>query len=1061
MEQVVTNRPSAPMLRTFLSKPEWLLIPTLLFCCTGCALFPGVRNMEPVLQMGHACAATCAAFSADGQYLLSGDADGSIKLWESSTGRQIRTFNAQAMVKDVVFSPDQKTALAGYSNGDLIHWVLATGRMHRRPKAHKAAVKRVVFTPDGSKTISGDENQTVVVMETTTGRTIRSFTGKKEALSNMMPTAIAFSGDCRLVLLGNRRNQLYDIDSGRNIYNLGQYSPSMRWGNPIVDLAFSPDGRFFVSAGRVMELIETQSGRIIRPFAEIPRGIESVAFSPTGRNVAVSSDLGIVIWDVDSGKRTTILPENTGKLHRVVWSPDGRFVLSASSHGHLCLWDVASRRQVRSFKGKLEKVLASDHSPDGRFILTGTDNGNLVLWDLSTGAVTKRFKGHPKKVLSLAFTPDGHHAVSGGADQTVKLWDIRDGKSIRTFTGHTADVTCLAVSPDGHMAITGSRDHTCILWDITTGRPVQVLKGHHHWVNSVRFSPDGHTLLSAGSDRTWRLWQVTTGRQIRSNKDKSGWIHSTAFSPDGRLFFTGSWKTVTIWDAFSGEPVRTVNKHLGNVTDISISPDGRLAISGDDKQGVKIWETASGKDRIDIRGHLDAIRAVGFSLDGHYAYTAGDDQTNRIWDIEAGEEIARMVSSKDGEWLVVTPDGYYATSPEGAGLLHWVENGGMETFTYEQFKSIFNRPHMIKERLSGKSGAGRPAPTITSPPSVSIPGHQTLSRVARKTYPLTVSAVSDQSLTAIRVFANGKPAKEILVNTRVARQTLDIPLYAGLNRITAVAWDEKDFSSNPKYKDIICDDPNLPKTNLYVLSVGISDYPNLSPAWNLQFAHTDAQALARALNAQKESVFGSVTTKLSVNRMATVKGITGELEALGNIGENDIAVIFMAGHGVGDENGTFYFLTSDAMMGHPESGGISWDMLGEHLSRIRGRVILFLDACHSGSLVRQTIVPNDELAGAFFSGKRNGIMVFSASKGRQYSFESSDIGSGYGIFTYALIRGITSKSDEADVNNNGYVEFLELVDYVSQYVDHETLGAQTPWLSRKELFGDLPIAAVQ
>ena len=68
--------------------------------------------------MGHVRAATCAAFSPDGQYLLSGGADGSIKLREISTGRQIRTFNAQAMVKDVAFSPDQKTVLAGYNNGD-------------------------------------------------------------------------------------------------------------------------------------------------------------------------------------------------------------------------------------------------------------------------------------------------------------------------------------------------------------------------------------------------------------------------------------------------------------------------------------------------------------------------------------------------------------------------------------------------------------------------------------------------------------------------------------------------------------------------------------------------------------------------------------------------------------------------------------------------------------------------------------------------------------------------------------------------------------------------------
>ena len=89
------------------------------------------------------------------------------------------------------------------------------------------------------------------------------------------------------------------------------------------------------------------------------------------------------------------------------------------------------------------------------------------------------------------------------------------------------------------------------------------------------------------------------------------------------------------------------------------------------------------------------------------------------------------------------------------------------------------------------------------------------------------------------------------------------------------------------------------------------------------------------------------------------------------------------------------------------------------------------------------------------------LLVFSASKGRQYSMESPDIGNGAGIFTYALLQGLGEKSNEADLNGNGVVEFMELVDYVSYYVDEVTKGQQTPWLSRKELFGDLPVVTVQ
>ena len=120
-----------------------------------------------------------------------------------------------------------------------------------------------------------------------------------------------------------------------------------------------------------------------------------------------------------------------------------------------------------------------------------------------------------------------------------------------------------------------------------------------------------------------------------------------------------------------------------------------------------------------------------------------------------------------------------------------------------------------------------------------------------------------------------------------------------------------------------------------------------------------------------------------------------------------------------------------------------------------------LDACHSGSLVIETVVPNDELAQKFFTGGRGGVMAFSASKGRQVSMESPNIGGGFGIFTYAVVQSMGPKVKEADINGNSFVEFTELVDYVSSYVNNKTNGEQTPWLSRKELFGDLPGAMVQ
>jgi uncharacterized caspase-like protein len=177
--------------------------------------------------------------------------------------------------------------------------------------------------------------------------------------------------------------------------------------------------------------------------------------------------------------------------------------------------------------------------------------------------------------------------------------------------------------------------------------------------------------------------------------------------------------------------------------------------------------------------------------------------------------------------------------------------------------------------------------------------------------------------------------------------------------------------------------------------------------------------------------------------------------------EVDISIIFMAGHGVKTGDGNYYFLGHNGTFDNPHSDGLNWSRLKECLSRSKGRATLFLDACHSGSIVNETVVPNDEMAHQFFTGERAGVMVFTASKGRQYAMESPDIGGGFGLFTWALTQGIGSKAVEADVNGNQVVEFMELVNFVERYVGELTNGAQTPWLSRKELFGDLPLAVVE
>ena len=415
----------------------------------------------------------------------------------------------------------------------------------------------------------------------------------------------------------------------------------------------------------------------------------------------------------------------------------------------------------------------------------------------------------------------------------------------------------------------------------------------------------------------------------------------------------------------------------------------------------------------------------------------------------------------DGEWIIFTPEGYYDASPEGAQYVNWYFPGEKTHYSFNQFESRFKRPDMINAILRGEKVA-RTDTRITAPPRIDILGASGLQETMATSYQLRLSADKPESLDNIRIFVNGRPIEQIKPGGAASPEKLavTVPLTHGLNRITAVAFDQRGFSSNPRYIDVISQGTEQIKPDLYILGIGVSQYPKLPAEYQLDYPGSDARNLIRALRAQKGKLFNKVKTLLLTNEDVSRANINGSLDALKTIHERDVAVIFMAGHGAQGRDGAFYFLTPEGDFDSPAQGGLSWTDLGERLSGIKGRVIVLIDACHSGSFARETVVPNDELAGQLFTEGRGGIMAFSASKGRQYSLESPDYGGGYGIFTYALTQGLGPQSRDADTSGNGYVEFMELVDYVRQFVDSETEGEQTPWLSRKELFGDLPIAVV-
>jgi len=1026
------------------------------------------QNIEAVVPLGHSNMVTSVAFSPEGHLAISGSYDGLVKLWEIYTGREIRTFKGHSSgVTAVCFSPNGRQILSGSSKGNTILWDLYTGRKVVRFAARQGAVVSVAFTPDSRKVLTVTDTGNFNLWEISTGRSIK-FIGRKGGGVYTQSGPVAISPDGRLLLLNERSDgtlRLMQAETGR-IHQI--FKAGLKVGHYVAPTAsFSPDGHYIIVLRGIgsrissvtMEFYDVLMGREIELFKG-PTMVSTVVFSPDSQYVLNGFRNVLKLWDISTGEIIRTFSGHSDHVTSIAFSPDGRFILSGSKDNTLKLWDASAGSEIRTFSGHPKQMQSMRFSPDKRFTLSGTKDGLLIQSEVSTGRTTRVIRGHSVDITATVFSPDGRYAASGSKDNAIKVWNTSNGRLIRSMIGHTDDVTALVYSPDGRLILSASKDETLKLWNASTGREIHTFEGHSHWVTSVAFSPDGLYALSGSRDDTLKLWKLSSGQNIRTFKWHSGDVNSIAFSPDGRYVLSGSWRKLALWNVSTGRKLRIFDGHSGNVTDVTFSPDGRYALSGGDDHAVKLWRVTTGNKIRTFKGHLEEIISVVFSPDGQFVFSGSLDNTTRVWHTKTGKEITKYISSNDGEWIIITPDGYYNTSPEGASLLHWVYPGDTQTFTFEQFESQFKRADIIKARLSGDLAAGKPAPAMTRPPYVEMADYLTIKETSAKNYSLALTASALNEVKTVRVFVNGKPTLEVPVNLKEKELLLDVKLFSGANRITAVAYDEKGFSSNPKYIDVISKHEALVKPNLYILAIGISDYPRLPTKWQLEFAHSDAKALFEAIKNQEGKLFKEVRYRFLDNKKATVETITEAMDVLSSVGENDLVVIFMAGHGVKSRDGTFYFLTSDGTLEDPSRGGLSWALIGEYLSKIKGRVILLLDACHSGSIVTETVVPNDELAQELFTGGRGGVMVFSASKGRQYSLESPDIGGGFGIFTYALIQSLGPRAKDVDTSRNGYVEFMELVDYVRAYVDRVTRGEQTPWLSRKELFGDLPVAVV-
>jgi eukaryotic-like serine/threonine-protein kinase len=594
---------------------------------------------------GHSAPISGLAYSRDGRRIATADVDGTLKVWDALTGREIWTREGLSEWPSVAFSPDGRRLVSeGRAGriGEMLIWDVDANRELRCLEGHGQRVQMVSFGGDGRRIASAHVNGRVIVWDAEDGRELRSWLCHDNNLA-----AIALSPDGRWLAscgdslrLDDPGVKLWDIETGQLVWAKRGHS------DVPFSVAFSPDGRRLATAGgSEVKLWDTRDGRELRSIEASVGRVTRVAFGDEGRLIAAACGDGLVrLLEAETGREVRVLKGHTAGVREIVFGADGLRLASGGFDMAVKIWDAGTTRNPRDLLRLSAPTRSLAFSPDGRWLITSsgqmTKGGEVKLWDLASGQ--ERWTAHAQTAwyTNVAFSPDGRSVVVRG-DYEVEIRDAADGRRRQSLSGLAGyDIRSIAFSPDGRSLATagqvsgGKPDAT--IWDLTTGQRRRSLGDWAHTgsVEGLAYSPDGRGLatISDEGEGIIRIWDADSGQMLRSWGAHSRSIEmlarGLAFSQDGRMLASFATGEVKLWEADTGRRLQTLK--ASQASGVAFSPDGRrLATAGGD--GVKVWDVASGQELLAFKQDLGMAHSVAFSPDG-WRLAAGGDSRVRVWD---------------------------------------------------------------------------------------------------------------------------------------------------------------------------------------------------------------------------------------------------------------------------------------------------------------------------------------------------------------------------------------------------------------------------------------------